>query len=366
MDFERYQREQEEADVDNYYDSVARTKPVQVSQVKKMSPVSILEKYLLLWPPRDVRCEMSYLADHEFNFTDSQFMEDIVDGMILKVINRNPRDNAITLGLYLQSNLAEFERYNAVVDQHNDDWVKQGRPEDVFNPLTGDISEITEQIVSSADTENPYEKRPRMIQTKGPLTKARPNIKRNLYAQIEFRLKVSDDRFFLSFVAKDYNSQIIYYNVLCKNDIAYLTRRAIQELFGNPFVYGDIGALLDGIAFLIQGKKLQICVKENIKPAWMMGSLKTSNPKLAVSQATSVWYKILGWIFGGVIPVAIFWQGVLVRTYYALRGFADTMHGDHSWFLGVIGSCVLIVISFLIAKFCFRMSNVFKLNSNLL
>ena len=366
MDMERYEREQEEADVLNYKNSVTRIKPVLHDDVKKMNPVSILEKYLLIWPPCDVRCEMSYLANHDFNFTDSAFMDDIADGMLLKVIDRNPKNNSITLGVYLQSNLAEFERYNLVVEQHNDDWVRQGCPDDVFNPLTGDISEITEQLVSYAEADSPYVKRPKKIKSKGPLTKARPSIKRSLYAQIEFRLLYHKERFNLSFVAKDYNKQVIYYNSIWNKDIAYLTRRAIQELFGNPFVYGNSGALLDGIAFLIQGKKLPICAKESDKPFWFDGSLKLSNPRLTVARIGSVWYNILGCIFGLIVPVVIFWNGVLVASYKSYVGFLHTMHGDHTWFIKVIVSCVLIVVSFLIAKFFFRISNVQRLQSNLL
>ena len=55
MNFEYYEREQEAADVSNYQDSLARTKPVTLAKVKNLNPVSILEKYLLIWPPCDVR-----------------------------------------------------------------------------------------------------------------------------------------------------------------------------------------------------------------------------------------------------------------------------------------------------------------------
>jgi hypothetical protein len=366
MDLGRYQREQEEADVSNYQDSLARTKPVTLDKVKKLSPVSILEKYLLIWPPCDVRCEMSYQANHEFVFTDSTFMDDLADGMILQVMGRDPTHNAIILGVYLQSNLAAFERYNLVVEKHNDTWIKQGCPEDVFNPLTGDITEIKEKLVSYADTENPYFKRPKRLKNNGPLERAKPNAKRNLYAQIEFRLEISKGYFQLSFVAKDYNGQIIYYNTLAHKDIAYLTRRAIQELFGNPFIYGNKGPLLDGISLLIQGKKLQICAKESVQPSWLNGSFKSKNPALTVAHIGSVWYNVLGYLFGILVPILIFWNGVLVTSYRAYTGFVDTMHGDHSWFLKVIGSCGLLIVSFLIAKYCFRMANVNKLQSNLL
>ena len=367
MDFEHYQREQEKADVSNYHDSLARTKPVLFKDIKKLTPVSILEKYLLIWPPCDVRCEMSYLANHDFQSTDSPFMQDLADGIILQVMGRDPIHCGIILGVYLQSNLAEFERYNQVVEKHNDIWVKQGSPEDVFNPLTGDISEVKDKLVSYAETDSPYLKRPKRIKNNGPLEKAKPDAKRNLYAQIEFRLDPQMDKsFILSFVAKDYNSQIIYYNTLSHKDIAYLTRRAIQELFGNPLVYGNKGPLLDGIAYLIQGKKLEICAKECTKPVWLTGSFKSRNQALTVSRVESVWYNILGYLFGILIPVLIFWNGVMVASYRSYISFSNTMHGDHTWFGKVIGSCVLIVISFLIAKRFFRKANVSKLQSNLL
>ena len=362
-----YEREQEEADILNYKDSVARLNPAPLAKVKKLTPVSILEKYLLKWPPCDVRCEMSYQANHDFTFTDSQFMDDLADGMILQVMGRDPLNCGIIMGVYLQSNLAEFERYNLVVEKHNDTWVKQGCPEDVFNPLTGDITEVKDKLVSFAETDSPYFKRPKRIKNHGPLEKAKPDIKRNLYAMIEFRLDVSTEEVFtLSFVAKDYNNQIIYYNVLSNKDIAYLTRRAIQELFGNPFIYGNKGPLLDGISLLIQGKKLEICAKESKQPTWLNGSFKSKNPGLTVAKAKGVYFTILGYLFGILVPILIFWNGVIVCSYRSLKGFSETMQGDHSWFVKVIGSCGLIIVSFLIAKYCFRMSNVSKFQSNLL
>jgi hypothetical protein len=373
MDMQKYAREQEKANVSNYVDSMERTKPVLYKDVKKMNPVSILEKYLLLWPPCDVRCEQSYQATHDFNFTDSQFMDDIADGMELKVIGRDPINNAIVLGIYLQSNLAEFERYNQVVEEHNDEWTEQGCPVDTFNPITGDINEIKEQLISYADTDSRYIKRPGKIQSDGPLTKARPNAKRSLYAQLEVRLRCiqrgSTDKstiFETTFVAKDYDGRIVYYNGFESKDIAYSTRRVIQEVFGNPFVYGKSGALLDGIAYLIQGKKLQICVKESVKPLWMTGTLKNSNPKLSASHQVTLLYKVLGSVFGIVLPPVLFWNGVVMASYNALKAFNETLHGNTNWFPTVIGTCVLIVLSFLIAKYFFRMSNVTKLNSNLL
>jgi hypothetical protein len=250
---------EEGLDID-FEDSVIRTESVSTKDTRRTNPVSILEKYLLKWPPRDVRFEDTYLADHEFCFTDSLFMEDIADGMVLKVIERLPAENSITIGVFLQSNLAEFERYNAVVEQHNDEWVRQGSPEDVFDPRTGDVTTIRDTLVKEAVADSPYRRTPEYDPSDGPLTKVRPKTKRDLYVKIKVRLDVLGSIFKMGFVAWDAKDQIIYYNELQHKDISYLTRRAIQELFGNPFVYGNSGALLDGIAHLIQGKKIPLCV----------------------------------------------------------------------------------------------------------
>jgi hypothetical protein len=179
----------------------------------------------------------------------------------------------------------------------------------------------------------------------------------------------------MGFVARDSSNKVIFYDYLEDNDIAYLARRSIQELFGNPFIYGNTGALSDGIGYLIQGKKLSICHKHNTIPNWpemQTAECKTSNPVLVKSNVNRVMYRILGITFGYLVPLYILWKCILVKTYHTFMTFGDKKYGaygnegDPTWMSTVILSCVLLVISFLIAKYCYRKTNVERLTSKLL
>lgn len=371
MNHKRLEAEIDEGAELDQEDSIDRTVSVSTKNVKRMNPVSILEKYLLRWSPRDVRFEDTYLEDHEFESTDSLFMEDLADGMVLKVIERLPKENSITIGVFFQSNLAEFERYNAVVDQHNEAWIEQGCPEDVFDPRTGDINPIRDTLVKEAVTNSPYHRAPGYDPSSGPLTKARPKIKRDLYVKIKVRLDIMGSIFKIGFVAWDQKDRIIYYNELQHKDLSYLTRRVIHELFGNPFVYANSGALLDGIAHLIQGKKLSLCNEFNKTPDWEgLGdySVKTSNPEVANNRISEWLFRIAGLFFGYLAPFYILWNFIIVKSCHSLVTASNDKHarGDPDWWGYIIMSCVMLLVSFLIAKFCYRQANVLKLTSKIL
>ena len=371
MNSKRLEAELEEGLGLDQEDSTIRTESISTKDVKRMNPVSILEKYLLRWSPRDVRFEDTYLENHEFEFTDSLFMKDITEGMVLKVIERLPTENSITIGVFLQSNLAEFERYNAVVDQHNETWIEQGCPEDVFDPRTGDINPIRDTLVKEAVTDSPYYRTPEYDPSSGPLTKARPKIKRDLYAKIKVRLDIMGSIFKIGFVAWDQKDLIIYYDELQHKDLSYLTRRVIHELFGNPFVHANSGALLDGIAHLIQGKKLDLCNKFNKIPDWKgLGdySVKTSNPEVANNKISEWLFRIAGLFFGYLAPIYILWNLIIVKSWHSVVTASNDKlaRGDSDWWIYIIGSCVALLASFLIAKFCYRQANVLKLTSKFL
>jgi len=375
MSVKRYVRELEECVEADAIDSFKRAEPVKAKDVKHMSPVSILEKHILSWPPRDVRFEQSYLKNHSFEFLDSEFMTDIADGMELRVIERLPKENSVVFGVYLQSNLAEFERYNLVVEEHNNRWAEQGCPEDVFNPITGDISRIRDTLVREAEADSPYRRSPAFMFSDGPLQNARPEIKRDLYIKIKYRLEKEDGVFKMEFVAWDAKDLVIFYDTIEDTNMAYLARRATQELFGNPFVYGESGALLDGIGYLIQGKKLDICHANNTIPEWPElkdAKCKSSNPALVLSNANQIFYRILGIAFGYFVPVYVAWTYIVVKSYNSLIAVGNGQFGkygekgDPSWMPTVIGACVVLLISFLIAKYCYRKTNVERLTSKLL
>lgn len=371
MNRRRLKAEVEEGFQLDFEDSFERTLSVSTKDVRRNNPVSIMEKYLLNWPPRDVRFEDSYLDEHEFEFTDSEFMVDLADGMTLKVIERLPKENSVTIGVFLQSNLAEFERYNAVVNDHNEAWVEQGCPEDVFDPRTGDVNAIRDTLVKEAVADSPYRRTSEYEPSDGQLTKARPKTKRELYAKIKARLDIEDDEFKIGFVAWDSKDQVIYFNELQHEDLSYLTRRVIHELFGNQFVYGNSGALLDGIAHLIQGKKIQLCGKYNTSPEWPgleKYAVKNSNPEVASNKVTEILFRIAGFFFGYIAPIYIFWSFIIVKSWRSLEIAAEDKYlkGDPNWLVTVLGSCVVMMVSFLLAKYCNRQANVLKLTSKII
>ena len=365
MNTKRYIQELKEATRKDQEASIDRNEHVKSKDVKRMNPISILENYILKWPPRDVRFDEVYLNDHDFESTDSQFMIDVANGMVIKVLERLPTESSVVFGVYLQSNLAEFERYNQVVDKHNQAWSDQGCPEDVFDPVTGDIAQIKDTLVREAEADSPYKASPEYDPSNGPLTKARPGTKRSLYVKLKYRLDVKDGIFKMGFVARDPFNKVVFYDYIEGDDIAYLSRRSIQELFGNPFIYGKTGALLDGICYLIQGKKLPLCHKNNTIPNWpemKIAVCKTSNPALVVSNVGTMLYWALGIGFGYILPIIILWKGILVKTFNCFTEKDNT----GNWMATVIVSCVLIIVSLLVAKYFYRKANVERLTSKLL
>jgi hypothetical protein len=257
------------------------------------------------------------------------------------------------------------------VEKHNQAWSDQGCPEDVFDPVTGDVALIHDTVVREAEADSPYRTSIEYEPSNGPLTKARPVTNRSLYVKLKYRLDVKDGIFKIGFVARDPSNKVVFYDYLEGDDITYLARRSIQELFGNPFIYGKTGALLDGICYLIQGKKLPLCHKHNTIPNWpemKMAVCKTSNPALVISNVGKISYKILGISFGYILPIIILWDGILVKTYHSFTTFGNSKdhQGDPDWMSTVLISCVIIVISFLVAKYFYRKANVERLTSKLL
>jgi hypothetical protein len=119
----------------------------------------------------------------------------------------------------------------------------------------------------------------------------------------------------LGYVAYDSANRVIYYNEVTHRDLAYLVRRSVQELWGNPLERGKRGAFLEGIPLLIQGRKLAICKKDNTKPSILDNSatIKDSNPELLVATVQEKGFKVADiltrhWVPVGLICLMIWWN----------------------------------------------------------
>lgn len=326
--------------------SIERNKPVLLSKTRFESPMTALEEHIIKWAPRDVRLDEQYLNNHTFHMTAEEEMTNIYLGMILKVERKDPINNGITIGVYAQSNLAEFERYNEEVKAHNEEWKNNGSPTDVFDPITGDIHEIQDTYVNQAIPESPYRADPGIpARSHGTLAKRAPEIKRAKIIEVEYRLETIAGGFQLSYVAKDRKKQVVYYNVVEHKDLAYLSRRATQEIYGNHLVTGTSGPLLDGISYLIQGKKLSICNERNIKPEWMEGKTKSFNAELEASQTAVFFIRVATAVLAYAIPIYIFVMWVLVHTWVAM----ENQNGE-GFEVKILGALLVISTSLFIAN----------------
>ena len=254
-ELDKYLIDEYDRDTDKLLKSEKRLIPIYTDDLKGKSVVTALEDTILQWKPRDLRLEKSYIKTHsDTNDTSEELLVDMASGMSLKVNSRNIPDNSITVAVMFQHNIAEFERYDDVVNKHNEDWLEAGEPEDVFDPSTGDIQSIKDRFVTQSRYEgiNPFG------ESNGDLSKAKPKPKKKKYLELTYRLDIQGSIFTLGYVAKDLNNSILFYNELEGDNLAYLVRRSIQEMFGNPCVHSNFGPFYEGITMLINGKKNKV------------------------------------------------------------------------------------------------------------
>lgn len=295
--------------------SFERNLPVTVKEVEKLHPTSVLKEYILKWPPRDVRYDESISSRVQSRGADSLFMRHMFEGMDLEILKVQPTENMVTVGIFFQTNLSEFERYNIATYHHNLKWIDNGMKEEVFDPVHGEIVPVTDQFVDYARADSKYISRPDRnpfgTKSSGTLSKMRPDVKRKPVLVASYKLEVIDRAFRLGYVVKDYRGRVIYFNEIKGDNLSDLTRRATQEIFGHPFIYADQGPFLDGIPLLIQGKKLKICRRDNIAPDWMQGPLKTSNFSLYLSKGVKGINIFYGMFFSFLLPFFLLVRGIL-------------------------------------------------------
>ena len=354
----RHVKEMLEIIHDEDHASTLRNKSTAVSALTGKNLLNTLATKITNYPAKDLRLERQYLDSHTVKSTDSEFMVDVAQGMAIKVASKDYQNNMLTINLDFHSNMGEFERYNLVVEQHNDKWIAAGRRKDTFDPIHGDITPVRETLVDQARVQNALDKIP-VSRKKGPLASAKPNTKRSTVVTVQYLIKHNLSEFTLGYVARDSNNKVLYYNTLRSPDLTYLVRRSVQELWGNPDVYGDTGPFLEGIAMLINGKKIGICKRDNQKPAFLSGKLKTSNPELVIVKVEQTGLSTLGVVFGNIIPtccvIGIFVSTILCIAKWGLTGEG----GQFIWYM--IGFPVCIVISNIIAARINRENSALKM-----
>lgn len=324
-------------------EKVTEVSAEEIRELKKLSPLSILEKYLWRWPPLDARLHKMYQVTHDVIYTDDPLMVTMMKNSELKLISKIPASNTITVGLYVPVNMTEIMSHKINSEKKRSAWEAQGSPEDIFNPSTGDLYSIATPWWS----ESP-----------------KPNL--TLYVSLRVSLDVMPDRYVLSCSAHDTENKVLYYNITeDPRDPTYLIKRMIHEVFGNQELKGDKGRFLDGIKDLIQGKKLNYC-KNYKKPYWVKDAqFKTYDVKLIHNTISKAIIYLIHICLTVLIPIIAFgyigyvsWQSLML--------FHNKDYGDPDYLNKLIGSVIVIFLSIILSKVTHRQIEDLKTKSKII
>jgi len=284
-----------------------RDLPCLVSSIGRKQTLGMLESLLKLWPLRDLRYNNEDMPGYES--TDTAIMIDLAKGMEFRTLKRDLVTGVLDTAIELQSNLGEFERYNLYVADHNSAWFREGCPETTFDPVHGEVRKIRDQFVDPAVISSSFNPQPDSVYEKkvGKIAKARPEMKRSAYIRVTYQLSHTKTAWTLGYVAYDPAGRVIYFNEQTHPDLAYLVRRSVQELWGNPDERGKSGAYLEGIAMLIQGKKVKVCRKDNAKPKILDESavVKDTNSELVEANIFQGFWTVTDKLCRTLFPVAL-------------------------------------------------------------
>jgi hypothetical protein len=312
-----------------------RSEPIHVGED---DPTEALARLVMSWPARDVRLAMEYRASHKVQDTSDLYARDVASAVRVREERRVPGAGVLVVSLDFHSNMAEYERYNAVVAAHNKLWSEAGRPVDRIDPWTGDVSGVEGFV----DYARAAEDIPPLGDGGGPLDDKRPSAVRSSYLTVEYRASESEDGWTLGFVCRDRAGKALCWNEESGPDLSALVRRATQMLYGHPQVVGDVGPLSDGLALLVQGRKSGLCASRNRRPGWMKGEVK-HGPSAAyveakveevVSEGT---HTVLGWWVPFIAIVAM--VGWAIHCLNQTWGTPTGPHAGMGWFLA--GEAVL-------------------------
>jgi len=360
MKTERFLKDLSEMNAADLERSRARAKVVVTG---KADPTEALAKLVMQWPPRDVRLDEEYTEDHEVLDTSDIWLQDVVSGIRLREDRRVPGEGVFVVSMDFTSNMAEYERFNSVVEDHNELWYEAGGPEDKIDGWTGDISPVEGYV----DFARPGEDIPRRGDGAGPLDLQRPSPVRSSLITVEYRASERGGRWTLGFVARDKAGKALCWNVESGSDLARLVRRATQMLYGNYKVVGNEGPLSDGFALLAQGRKVTLCESRNDKPSWMTGAVKRGvSTEYVGAKVEEVAGKVGFNLFGFLLPTTCI-IGMLVWAAICINHTWSDVPGPLAgmgWF--VVGEVVLSLVLWASAAFAThaqRMAEAAKMKS---
>lgn len=239
---------------------------ISVQSISDKQPLTVLEGLIKMWPTHDIRYK-------GYGTCDDTLMVDMIKGAEVRTTRKDMTKGILELTVEMVKNLDEIERYNAAIAKHNREWKKQGSPKKVFDPVHGDSFEVKDQFIDPVMMQSKHYDLPDSAYSgvsTGRLAKVRPDISRKSHIRVKYQMSIiEDNKFVLGYAAYDYEDRIIYYNQFIHKDLAYLVRRSVQEIWGNPTAHWEFDRLLEGITMLLNGKKMKICKRDNKLPEFL-------------------------------------------------------------------------------------------------
>jgi hypothetical protein len=319
-----------------------RSKPVLVGSGE---PTVLLSQLVLAFPAVDQRLDPLYKKKHLSVYdTSDLWARNVSAGVKVRLENARPGTGRVTVALDFHSNTAEFERFNSVVRDHNENWEKDGCPEDTFDPWNGDVDKVRDGYVDFATTD---ESQPMRGDVEGPLHNARPTARRSGLVSVEYRVTDDGFRWTLGFVASDLAGRLLCWNEIQGEDLSKLVRRSVQMLYGNPAVQGDYGPLSDGLTMLVQGRKVGLCRQSSKTPAWVSGAPKDFNPELVAAKVEEVAFEAVHATSGYLLPICFLVGMVVWACFCLIQTWSGYPHRQGPcagfwWFAG--GEVVILIL----------------------
>jgi hypothetical protein len=292
--------------------------------------LTVLQYYLYKWAPQDARLGDSYKETHNVIQHDSPEMVKLADGLKLAVISKDYKRNMLDVGVFSVANQAEFEAQKIEFESKLSAWEDNGAPEDVFDPVSGDLYEV-------CPTEG----------MKGI------EAKEALFARLRVSLEKTPDCHILSFAAWDNQDRLLYYNVLKHEMAGHLVKCMMHELFGNHLLRGNEGAFLEGISYLIQGRKIALC-QGHPKPTWTQFDQIKTLTKLKENTLIVALLGLLSFLLNYIAPFILLVYGLVA--YLFKNGGMKVLC---AMLLGII-------LCFWIARLTQKQQNILKIKSKLM
>jgi hypothetical protein len=327
---QRFERDYTEIVAEENRIKKERNISVSVQSLAGKLLITELEKLVKMWPTHDIR----YMG---YGTCDIDLMKDMIKSASLRVTRKDVTLGILEVTVEMLKNLDEIERYNSAISKHNQEWVAQGSPTEIFDPVHGDVHKVKDQYVDPVMMQSNHYALPKSAYSEvstGKLADARPNLIRKSHIRVKYQVcYVSDKQFVLSYAAYDYNDKILYYNEVVHHDLAYLVRRSVQEMWGNPLAQNEFGELLSGVSMLVNGKKLSICKKDNkipeflahevtvVKDLSIIRDLEVEEEKQIVTGNVAAYYMPIVFIVGFVVcAIWSFFNMIPGRIHLLFRG----------------------------------------------